>query len=214
MPFEPFDTNAVCPKCAGAQTAAIYTKGTTYGDPCEWAPLEDRGREHLHRCCQRCGYMWCQECAVPTGETRELEPERDGFDERSDAMLSRLDDLRKLAADLTSDDLKFWLEQAVTARWLLRTRYAPFKVGNHVRLSKTPVITEEIAPGWLGSKHFLVAGAHGIVRTVDVSTKGLRFGVVFFDESWIDRDGVKHPVPVQDRHVYSFQETDLEAETP
>ena len=140
-----------------------------------------------------------------------MEQYQEDFDVKADTMLARLDDLRKLATDLTSGDLKYWLEQAVTARRLLLTRYAPFKIGDNVRLAVTPVITEDTAPGWLGSRHFLIAGAQGTVRTVFIGKSGLRFEVDFLDESWIDRDGNRHPVDDRHRHVYSFSEAELEA---
>lgn len=74
-------------------------------------------------------------------------------------------------------------------------RFCPFKVGNRVRLTETPVITKETAHGWLGSKHFLVAGALGTVKGLDCYEGWWTVGVVWDDETWIHHvTGEKMPM--------------------
>lgn len=109
---------------------------------------------------------------------------------------------------LSGGPLDYTLGCLLAAREALLTRYAPFRVGDRVVLAETPRIDEEVAYGWLGSKHFLVAGAAGVVRSSDVRRNGqLTFDVEFDDESWVDRDG--NVRPVSQKHVYCFGEKSL-----
>jgi len=58
MPLEPFDELAVCRKCDGPDVSMTYCKD-------HHATAEfgyDVEIEHLHRQCQRCGYVWVQAC--------------------------------------------------------------------------------------------------------------------------------------------------------
>lgn len=77
-----------------------------------------------------------------------------------------------------TNDYKYQIEKLVACYELLLGRFAPAHVGDRVALSKTPEITPEKAPGWMGSKHFLVKGAQGTVKDVDVDGKGFFFQVV------------------------------------
>ena len=88
---------------------------------------------------------------------------------------------------------------------------APFQVGDRVRLTKTPEITEKKAWGWLGGKHFLVKGAMATVKHVDFWDGHFNAMLIFDDESWIDYQGVEHP---RDRpSLYTFWETGIERVT-
>lgn len=80
----------------------------------------------------------------------------------------------------------------------------PFRPGDRVVLTKTPEITPEKSWGWMGAKHYLIEGSKGIIRNVDFSAddKSLLGYVEFDDETWIDKDGVKHPP--REKHVYCF----------
>jgi hypothetical protein len=86
---------------------------------------------------------------------------------------------------------------------------APFKVGQLVKLSRTPEITKDKSWGWLGSKHFLIKGA--IARIEESSFYGGQFvyGLHFMDESHLSFDGSVHQV--DQRAVYSFGESWLES---
>jgi hypothetical protein len=82
-----------------------------------------------------------------------------------------------------------------------------FKVGDRVEIANTPVITDKIAYGWQGGKHFLVKGAKGIIGTIDYYNDHFGYGVLFDDESWKDAKGVIHPV--SERSHYHFKEENL-----
>jgi len=100
---------------------------------------------------------------------------------------------------------KAWLADIETL-WML----CPFKVGARVRLRETPVISVEKCHGWLGAKHFLVAGALGTVHEVKFYDGLFVIGVVFDDETWMDPNTrelrrTDHP------GIYSFVVQRLEA---
>lgn len=86
---------------------------------------------------------------------------------------------------------------------------APFKVGDRVRLTKTPEISETKSWGWLGAKHFLVKGAMATVAEVDFSDGHFEAWLHFDDESWMSSiDGKIHPV--EEKAMYHFWETQIE----
>jgi hypothetical protein len=196
-----YNPDARCPKCYHDDISTQYVKqGGRYGQPCEFYPADIREHEHQHRHCRRCGYEWCESCPkqaetpvqTPTGtqQVASLRP--------------TIDQLRKIGENWT--DLMYKLEKFAAAYDLLLTRYAKFHVGDRVQLGITPFINETRAPGWLGSKHFLVAGAYGTVRDVDVRDGMFYYQVVFDAESWQDSEGIKHVVEPNERHSYCFGE--------
>lgn len=84
---------------------------------------------------------------------------------------------------------------------------SPYKVGDRVALTKTPVINEHEAWGWLGAKHFLVKGAIATVVDRQFYDGHFLFGLHFDDESWMDHNGQKH---LKDKpSMYMFWETQL-----
>lgn len=101
---------------------------------------------------------------------------------------------------LSAGPLDFYLTEMAAAHELLMTRYAPFKIGDRVRLKAAPEITENVRPGWLGWKSLLVAGAPGFVVRADCGSGGFSFRVVF------DADTRRN------RGEFMFGENDLEAE--
>jgi hypothetical protein len=105
---------------------------------------------------------------------------------------------------LSAGPLEYYLRKLIECQELLVTKYAPFKVGDRVILTKTPDINSKDSWGWMGSKHFLVKGAHGTVRSVDVDGRGFSASVEFDDESWIAPDGCINPI--KDKHVFGFHE--------
>lgn len=118
-----------------------------------------------------------------------------------------IDKVRKAAAlmreaqDLLSHGpLDFYLTEMAAAYDILMTRYAPFKVGDRVRLKDTPDINEAVRYGWLACKSLLVAGATGVIVRADCGSYGFFFGVVF------DAD------PAARKRHFSFSDGDLEAE--
>ena len=117
-----------------------------------------------------------------------------------------LDNVRKAASlmreaqDLLSaGPLDYYLTEMAAAHELLMTRFAPFKVGDRVRLRAAPEIAEDVRPGWLGWKYLLVAGAAGTVVRADCGSRGFSFGVVF------DADTSRN------KGEFTFSDEDLEA---
>jgi hypothetical protein len=80
---------------------------------------------------------------------------------------------------------------------------APFRKGDRVVLTETPVINSLESWGWVGSKHFLVKGAKGTVDEIDFYDGQFRAGVIFDDETWVDTDGNKHLPHRPHQHWFS-----------
>lgn len=108
--------------------------------------------------------------------------------------------------------LDYYLIELAAAYDLLMTAYAPFKVGERVALTHTPEISEKVAWGWLGAKHFLKIGAQGTVKTSGCGTGGFTFGIEFDDDTWMDRNGDKHPADT--KGVYNFSARSLRSVPP
>jgi hypothetical protein len=114
---------------------------------------------------------------------------------------------------LSGGPLTYYLETLTDCYDLLITRYAPFKVGQVVELSKTPTISETEAPGWISAEHFLIEGARGIVREVEADGKGFRFMVTFENESWINAQKQEIRVYASARRLFMFREDCLREES-
>ena len=97
----------------------------------------------------------------------------------------------------------------------------PYKKGDRVCLIKAP----RCEGGWSSSKHFLIVGAVGTVKVVDVDylMRDWAVYVEFDNESWICSWDYKHyetgvqykagdhiPVPSKDRHIYGFHPNFIE----
>lgn len=91
------------------------------------------------------------------------------------------------------DTSNFDLESVYEAATLFYCRH-PLAVGTRVIMIKTPDINEKDTPGWMHSKHFLKKGALGEVTEIYVYKGKVRVGVIFDDETWLDKDGTKNPV--------------------
>ena len=103
----------------------------------------------------------------------------------------------------------FYFEKMDAYVEVLFERFAPFKKGDRIKLSKTPEITLDKSWGWMGSKHFLVKGAKGTVQAVDLDARNKKFyaEVVFDNESWKNsNDGVVTLYDKDKRHNYAFGE--------
>ena len=98
-----------------------------------------------------------------------------------------------------------------TAHFLLINKYAPFKKGDRVELSEPPIITDKVAWGWQGSKHFLVEGAKATVSEVEIRTNPMCivYGLLFDDESYLDIKNNPVLIEKDRRHIYTFLETSL-----
>lgn len=130
-------------------------------------------------------------------------------DEYSD--LSRK--IEDVFGQMRGSDIGWKISRLELANQMLFERFCPFKTGQVVRLAKTPVINEQNAHGWLGSKHFLKAGALATIAERSLTYKGDKFeyALIFETESWMDSNGHIHPVEEKNRHTYSFSEDYVEA---
>jgi hypothetical protein len=79
----------------------------------------------------------------------------------------------------SSGPFDYYLTELVASYDLLIQRFAPFKVGDRVRLRATPEINEKTRYGWLGYKGILVQGAIGTVVAAECGSKGFAFAVQF-----------------------------------
>ena len=127
--------------------------------------------------------------------------------EHASQIVSALETVRKAVADR---EHKWHIEKLIVYANGLFER-APFQPGDRVRLSVTPTITTDVRWGWLGAKHFLVAGALGTVHEVDFRDGHFCAGVAWDDESWI-RHSTNERVPVdpQKRSLYTLWDTQIE----
>jgi hypothetical protein len=207
-----YNPSAKCPKCYHDDISTQYVKqGGRYGQPCEFYPTDIREHEHMHRHCRRCSYEWCESCSNATETPAERAKHSTGM-QKVATLRPTLKQLRKISGEWA--DLMYSLEKFSASHDLLLTRYAKFHVGDRVQLGITPAINETSAPGWMGSKHFLVAGASGTVHDADVCDGVFRYQVVFDVESWVDSKGETHKVPPDKRHSYCFSECYLVATPP
>lgn len=110
----------------------------------------------------------------------------------------------------------YYFNQLELMHSMLFDRFSPFKIGDRVRLTKTPEITQDKAWGWLGAKHFLIKGAIAEVCSVDIRKADDGSGVFTYElrfekDSWIDQYGQLHMRLGDKRSLYSFSELWLEA---
>ena len=127
--------------------------------------------------------------------------------QRVAALRPTIEQLRRIGENWS--DLMYTMEKHAAAYDLLLTRYAKFHTGDRVQLGITPVIDDSTAPGWLSSKHFLLAGAEGMVRDVDVRGGVFYYQVVFDAESWLDDKKIERAIDADRRHSYCFAENYL-----
>ena len=85
----------------------------------------------------------------------------------------------------------------------------PIKKGARVRLLRTPEISSVSRWGWLGCRHFLVAGAMATVDAVDFHDGQFSAGLIFDDESWLPYEGPNKgiPQPIDRPSQFWFSET-------
>ena len=99
----------------------------------------------------------------------------------------------------------FFFEKMKGYAEALFERFAPFREGDRVMLVKVPEINEKDSWGWMCAKHFLVYGAKGTVKTVDLYKGKFQAGVVWDDDSWID-EHTKEIHPVKDKSLFNHSE--------
>lgn len=92
--------------------------------------------------------------------------------------------------------MSHYLEELIACHQLLVTRFTPFRVGDKVRLTKTPVIDGQNSHGWIPYKKNLVAGVEGTISAISVGCGGFVFDVIIplggtvtgnfsFKEDWL-----------------------------
>lgn len=123
--------------------------------------------------------------------------------------------LQKINDAMRSVPIDWYLGRTMQQVELLFGRYAPWRPGDRVRLTRTPLIDADHSPGWIHSKHFLVVGAIGTIESIDADRSGFSADVVFDEESWIDESnlvgqGRGATIPIEDKHTYGFSEEYLE----
>lgn len=92
-----------------------------------------------------------------------------------------------------------WLKDAQTI-W----ERSPFKMGDKVKLNKTPEISEKKSWGWLGAKHFLIEGATATICDRQFYDGRFIFGCQFDNETYMDYHKAEH---LPDRKsIYMFSE--------
>lgn len=101
-----------------------------------------------------------------------------------------IDSLTNLVKSISAQDLKYRFDKYEGYAKALFERFAPFKPGDRVVLVETPVINEKESWGWLGHKHYLVAGAVATVKAVDYKDDQFIAEVVFDNESWLRTHGL------------------------
>jgi hypothetical protein len=115
--------------------------------------------------------------------------------------------LGKALTLLQRGPIDYYLTELVGAAEYCKEHYSPFKVNDNVILCKAPALEE--GHGWYHCRHFLVKGAKGVVKEVDLGSKGFSFSIEFTDESYMDRDGKIHPTAENRRHTFGFGEDSL-----
>lgn len=125
--------------------------------------------------------------------------------------LEKLEKSIKEAGYILKSELRLYYKGCMAA--------SKFKVGDRIQLSKTPVINEKEAWGWMRSKHFLIMGAIGTVKEVDYSENVKGEGVYIYSISFDDETiMLEYPISgsqasvhsTPHRHEYSFGESYLE----
>ena len=119
-------------------------------------------------------------------------------------ILEAIDDFQSGLNKLNGGPAKYYVNKVNDQINLLFNRFCPFKEGDRVVLTKSPVIDVKTAPGWVHAKHFLIEGSIGTVTSRDADAAGFRFGVVFDNDTWFDARGVERPS--ESDRVFSFRE--------
>lgn len=113
-----------------------------------------------------------------------------------------------------SASFKFSIEKLNLYMETLFNRFAPFKVGSKVRLTKDIGATLQKGSGWYASRKMLGKGATGVVKHVDIGDNN-KFvaGVVFDNDFIVSTIGSEEKILFTDQDrkgVYYFNEDDIE----
>jgi hypothetical protein len=120
--------------------------------------------------------------------------------------LTKIYDLTEELVSLVKNECQYKLKNVLTSYCDLFDRFCPYKIGDEIVLTATPEISRQSAPGWLPSKHFLIAGAVGVVKSVEYKNNKFVVWVTFESQSWIWRGKVN---PTPHKHLYHFTEDQI-----
>lgn len=110
---------------------------------------------------------------------------------------------------LTSGGGSYNLERLGDYARALFDRFAPFRVGDRVTLTRTPNITAEKNWGWMHAKHWMVAGIVGTVVEVDYLQGGFCALVCWDGQTWKNAAGEINPVSAERLNNYNHWEDSL-----
>lgn len=124
-------------------------------------------------------------------------------------VLDSLGTIQGALRQLNGGPASYYFDKMQAYASALFDRFAPWRAGDRVRLVRRIDIPE--GHGWARARHFLVPGAEGIVRDVDLDPKTQRFtcSVAFDQESWINQTGEICMVEEHRRSSYRMREGDV-----
>lgn len=118
-------------------------------------------------------------------------------------------ELIKIENFFRSDQMRGAVTTLLQAYTMLTEEYSPFKVGQRVRLFKTPEISTTERWGWMRYKSFLKEGVVGLVEELNITPTGrLLIGVRF--PNLTQSDGKGEQTPVTKPFVLNFEPELLE----
>lgn len=108
-----------------------------------------------------------------------------------------------------NNEFEWKTDQIIKTYESLFDRFCPFKIDDRVELVKDIDITK--APEWKGCAHFLKKGEKATVKNRGYYTdkNEFCFDVMFDNESYIDNNGDKNPIPDKDKHTFFLLESHL-----
>lgn len=145
------------------------------------------------------------------GKRMELVEEEEGTKSKyADLALDVIKNIQNEIGRLSGGPASFYFERVKGYVNGLFNRFAPFKVGDRVKLVDDIPMTDD-NPGWHHCAHFLKKGEMAVVKDVDYvdDYKGGRFVAecIFDNETYKDDEGNLHPTS---KHLFSISEKWLE----
>lgn len=128
------------------------------------------------------------------------------IEQQVDDALTGLEEIRQLYKRLTLTS--YDIEQIRTTFNEMFERFCPFKVGDRVRLVRDWTDPRGDSPGWHHHMHTLVRDNVAVVKGRDFRNGKFIFDLLFDKETWVDKDGVEHPV--SKKGTFCFREDWLE----
>ena len=134
------------------------------------------------------------------------------FDEIIEALADFEQSFKRVTSTMSTGPASFYFEK-MKEYYKGCMKAAKFKKGSRVKLKEDYTGKDT---GWQHCKHFLKKGALATVKEADYRDGKYIYSIMFDNESWL-RDSVdfvrlKEPIemPVKDKHVFLFYQSDLE----